>query len=380
MWRVINHDMEPVLIGISCVSNDTCFMSGGQDGEPPFGGPQVFKSTDGGHNWKWLPHGGFAMMFLDVAAESKTVGVTAGIGMEFLMNGIEYTKNGDYFNVSHVLDSMDECQSTMTIQGVKGGFGLAGDFAKANGVAVSFDGGVSFTHYDANVNTSSRYGDYPNRSTYYVSAGTWPDNTKEKRMEQRARGEYQISQRLKVKRTIGANGAISHKFEFNLEQPTGSNGPYEAGLAKTTDGGKTWKQQFWDTDFYFNAISCPSATTCFAVGEALKDSPRPGVRIWRTQDGGNNWKEVMYNANPDYSLIAMDMINEKEGWAGGGELNPVQFYAHFWHTLDGGDTWQLERLAFNYVTDFSFVGQPPNYLGWATSIDEDEQCSVLARN
>jgi len=380
-WAIINRDLEPVLLGISCLDNTTCFMAGGQDGTPPYGGPQVYRTVDGGKNWKWLPHSGFAMMFLDVAMGTKTNGVTAGVGLIALLAGIEYTTNGDSFNVSHVLDTEDECQSTMTIQGVQRGFGLAGDFAKANGVCISFDGGSTFAHIDAKLNTSSRYGDYPSRQVYYVAAGTWPDQgNKAARREARMRGEHQISQKMKLVRSIDANGAISHKVDFDLDYQPKGNGNYQAQIAKTTDGGKTWTSQYWDTDFYFNAISCPSINVCFAVGEAERDSAKPGVRIMRTLDGGKNWTTVMYNPDPSYSLIAMNMINEKEGWAGGGQLAaPPHFQGHFWHTVDGGNTWQLETLAYNYVTDYSFIGQPPYYKGFATAIDVDTQCSVLVR-
>lgn len=76
-------DYEPVLIGISFLDDNTGFMAGGQNGEPPVcscvavlflltshlrlaqvGGPQVYKSVDAGQNWRWLPHSGAAMMFL----------------------------------------------------------------------------------------------------------------------------------------------------------------------------------------------------------------------------------------------------------------------------------------------------------------------------
>jgi uncharacterized protein YchJ len=324
------------------------------------------------------------MMFLDVAAGTKTSAVTAGVGLLDVIQGAEYTTNGESFNVTHFFDMEDECQSTMTVQGVPAGtgYGLAGDFGKANGVAVSFTGGRTFTHYDAKVNTSSRYGDYPSKNVWYVAAGTWPDQgTKAERLAKRAAGEVQITQKMKLKRVTNANGEVEHKIEFNLDyKPSGSNDVYQAGLSKTTDGGKTWTQLYWNDHFYFNAISCPSENVCFVVGEAERDSQQPGVRILRTQDGGKTWKVVMYNSDPSYSLIAMDMINEKEGWAGGGQLaNPPHFQGHFWHTVDGGDTWTQELLPLNYVTDYSFVGRPPVYKGWATSIDIDTQCSVLVR-
>lgn len=39
-------------------------------------------------------------------------------------------------------------------------------------------------------------------------------------------------------------------------------------LLKTTDGGNTWKSQFFTTDFYFNGIDCEDENKCCVVGES----------------------------------------------------------------------------------------------------------------
>lgn len=119
--------MLPARSGISFVDENTGYMSGGQNGEPPVGGPQVchnhehstqstrccsqgYRSDDGGQNWKWLPHQGAAAMFLDTAAWTKTSAVVAGIAITRFIPGIEYTRNGQWWNRSTELETFDECQ------------------------------------------------------------------------------------------------------------------------------------------------------------------------------------------------------------------------------------------------------------------------------
>jgi len=374
-WKVLKMDYEPVLIGISFLDEQTGFMAGGQNGVPPEGGPQVYKSLDAGNNWEWLPHGGAAMMFLDVAMDSKTNGVTAGVGLFGVVPGIEYTKNGNNFNRTLEVEFIDECQSTEVVKGVHGAFGLAGEFDKSNGVAVSFDQGVHFTHFDANLTTGARYGSYPSRTTWYVSAGDWPEDLRDQ-----APGVHALTQRIRISRQEAEanNGYLHMGVNFDLE-PVASHDPnagYSCQFAKTTDGGKTWTSLYKSTDFYPNGISCPTVNSCWAVGEA-DNGASPGVRILHTGDGGRTWEVQMFNPNPRYSLLAVDFLDEQEGWAAGGELSLAHFSGHFWHTTNGGKNWTLNQVPGVYGNDMSFVNKNR---GWATAFTWDEQSAVVVYN
>jgi hypothetical protein len=57
--------------------------------------------------------------------------------------------------------------------------------------------------------------------------------------------------------------------------------PAEVGLVSTTDGGQIWQKARLPKGVTgVNAVSCPSTTTCFALGtvpSALKSSSRPGA-------------------------------------------------------------------------------------------------------
>jgi hypothetical protein len=50
----------------------------------------------------------------------------------------------------------------------------------------------------------------------------------------------------------------------------------------------------------------------YVVGESEADSPKPGSRILHTADGGKTWEVQLYNPNPAYSLMAIEMISETE--------------------------------------------------------------------
>jgi len=371
-WTVVDRDYAPVLIGISAVSNTTVYMSGGQDGTPPIGGPQVYKSSDGGMKWALLPHAGSAMMFLDVAFQNAFNGVVAGIGLFGVVPGVEYTIDGNHFNQSLIIELADECQSVETIKGLKAGYGLTGDFGNIDGCAVSTDGGVTLKFIDAKLNTSARYGSFPTPTTWYLSAGDWPENE-----EALLPGERQLTQRISVHRDH-AVGTMKPRFSLNQPiRPLNDNNTYHAAIAKTSDGGKTWSTVFYDEgNFYFNGISCPSADHCFVVGEALGDSPKPGSRILHTADGGKTWEVQLYNPNPHYSLMAIEMISETEGWAAGGELD-ISFQGQFWHTLDAGKTWTADHVFGIYGNDLSFVGDTTKgYKGFATAFTIESQSAI----
>jgi hypothetical protein len=282
---------------------------------------------------------------------------------------------GTYFNKSLIIELADECQSVENIKGVKGGYGLTGGFGNDNGCAISSDGGVTLRFIDAKVNTSTRYGSFPTPTTWYLSAGDWPESG-----EPLQAGQKRLTQRITMHRDTVA-GTMRPQFRlYDPKEPVralSSDNTYHAAIAKTTDGGKTWNTVFYDQgNFYFNGISCPSENHCYAVGESEGDSPKPGSRIMHTADGGKTWEQQLYNPNPAYSLMAIEMISETEGWAAGGELD-VSFQGQFWHTLDAGKTWVADHVFGIYGNDLSFATGPKGYKGFATAFTMETQSAVV---
>jgi len=376
-WRVLQANLEPVLMGISFPQDaNTGYMAGGQDGEPGVGGAQVYKTTDAGKTWNYLPHGESALMFLDVAMQTNTNGVVGGIAL-VSDGGIEYTTDGNHFNQTTDFEFEQECQSAQVIRGTTQGYALTGMFTKVDGVAVSQNKGVTWKHYDAKLNTTARYGSFPSPKTWYVAAGTWPEQKTSKRA-----GVKQITARLSIEQTttVGANGKphITHRIVKNLDSTARhSNDGWQAAIVKSADGGATWTSLYWDDNFYFNAISCPTENSCWAVGEA-DEGAKPGVRILHTGDGGRTWDVQMYNSTKQFSLIGINMIDENVGWAAGGELD-ARFRGHFWGTTNGGKSWNLQVVPGVYGVEMSFIGTASNYVGYATAFGL-EDCSVMIYN
>jgi len=365
-------------MGVAFTDSKTGYMAAGINGE----GPAVLKSTDGGANWNEIPHGGDAMMFLDIAMGSGTNGVVGGVGLLTIVPGTEYTLDGNSFNASIDIELDSECQSVEDITGVSGGYGLAGQYGDANGVAISTDYGVTYSHVDCgkalNDTLPTRYGSFPSGKTWYLTAGTWPDTN-----ERVTRTESTTTTRLSQKVSVEYNHItketrhIVNTQRINTTHQVGKDNGYYAGVAKTSDGGATWTLVYYNkNNFYPNAISCPSEDVCFMVCESEDDRPQPGSRILYTGDGGKTWTVQLYNQGGAFSLMAVRCITGLECWAAGGEMDS-SFTGQFFHTTDGGKTWVLQKLAGEYVNNLGFQGPAASYSGWATSFNWMDQSSLL---
>lgn len=267
-------------------------------------------------------------------------------------------------------------QSCETIRGLTDDkfFGIAGgDITGKNGVGISTDGGATLKFFNISVaQTIARYGAFVDRNTWYIAAGQFPTNQSQDSTvvrELTRRVHYHMSPHT---------GRLRAKLQRTDEtQPVKAspNQDWAGEILKTSDGGQTWKSQYWTTEFYFNGIDCEDANKCCAVGEA--DQGRaPGARILCTTDG-ETWNQVYFAQGAIHSLLAMRSVPGSPGewWAGGGDLPSLfNITAVFPHSTDGGKTWNLETLKGVYITDLSVVdGQH----GWGTSIEEDEQSGLV---
>lgn len=125
---------------------------------------------------------------------------------------------------------------------------------------------------------------------------------------------------------------------------TDENNPNVPNLFyRSTDGGQSWQEvKSLPDGAGFSDIYFVSATTGFVAGA---DS---AAAIYKTTDGGTTWKKV-YSGQDGISIDRLAFRNEKEGFASG--LNGTML-----HTTDGGRTWTAEqtgtddRLAYVVVT------------------------------
>jgi len=149
---------------------------------------------------------------------------------------------------------------------------------------------------------------------------------------------------------------------------------WKAQIVKTTDGGKTWTSQFYDEgNFYFNQIGCTDVNHCCAVGEA-DSSATPGIRFYCTTNGGAQWTRVLYESNPDLSVLALRWIDANNGWAAGGNLGAFGITGYFWQTTDGGKTWANQTVAGQYGNDMAF---PSASKGYAVAFNQMDESSLL---
>ncbi|HHM12504.1 MAG TPA: hypothetical protein ENJ16_03055 [Planctomycetaceae bacterium] len=121
-------------------------------------------------------------------------------------------------------------------------------------------------------------------------------------------------------------------------------------ISKSTDGGRTWVQQYNQAigNAMFEDIAALSATTAVAVGN--QNFPLPGDLLRRTTDGGLTWDNVSPNLGA-YSSV--DFVDTQRGWAAGGQIIA---------STDGGLTWKKQYDPQYFVNDIDFSDAQN---GWA---------------
>jgi photosystem II stability/assembly factor-like uncharacterized protein len=117
-------------------------------------------------------------------------------------------------------------------------------------------------------------------------------------------------------------------------------------VLESVDGGRTWRRQAGAPGIvYLNAISCPSVTTCFAVGDTVTDEGASSDAVFATGDGGRRWHEEAVPAKQfgGVLLSAISCPSISRCWAGGG--------TGVMATTNGGASWQA--LAPGWIDDLS---------------------------
>jgi len=346
-WVEYKYGEDTIILAICFTDKDTGFFPF-EDADGTMG---MKVTTDGGQTWSASPATRFSSLLMDGSCAGKN-GVVGG------MMDTQYS-NDRWATWNVTKGEKFISQSAATIFGKQdvNFFGLAGNsILGKNGLGVSTDGGQTFKFTNVTVlQTDSRYGAFPSRNVWYLSAGMW-GSSKES-------NDPTVVRQLSAHINLHKNGRRS----FNKKSAFG-NAPtpgWIAQIATTKDGGQTWESSFTDEgNFYFNGIACGSETSCCASADGVT-----GSYIYCTSDG-KTWSQKMYNPGQN-SLLAMDAISATEYWAGGGEMDR-NFIGVFYHTTDGGNTWTNETLPNIYVDDIDFADATH------ATLDKNEQ-SGLAR-
>jgi len=172
--------------------------------------------------------------------------------------------------------------------------------------------------------------------------------------------EYFLSSKISISTDRHSMKTTFHPNQPDTVSETGSG--YSGAIAKTTDGGKTWNAVYVTHDFYFNQIDCISVNNCMAVGEGNGNS-----YVLSTTDGCRKWNTV-HTASDGSTLMGCNMLSETEAWVSGGNMDYEQrtLVGYFWHTLDGGATWELETLNEAVSLGMSFA----DGVGYSTAQSE----------
>ena len=144
---------------------------------------------------------------------------------------------------------------------------------------------------------------------------------------------------------------------------------YGNGMYKSTDAGKTWAHIGLDATLHIGKIAVDPANPARLYVAALGDvyGPNPDRGLYRSLDGGKNWKKILFNSARPNDVGAIDVAIDPK--------NAKVLYASLWATrrppwsvyaptnlpggglfksTDGGDTWK--QLAGGLPAD-DFVGK-----------------------
>lgn len=127
---------------------------------------------------------------------------------------------------------------------------------------------------------------------------------------------------------------------------------YNWSIGKTTDSGDTWSWLQADSSpGYFESLSCPTTTHCWAGGV--------GSRVYFTADGGQSWQyRTLPGAGPPvYDMYMFDTQNGLAGSNGDDFDNNIVYW-----TDNGGQNWNLSSTVGRHaIAGFSFINDTQ---GW----------------
>jgi photosystem II stability/assembly factor-like uncharacterized protein len=162
----------------------------------------------------------------------------------------------------------------------------------------------------------------------------------------------------------GRSGAVTGSYSDRNTFYMGGTG---GGVWKTSDGGNNWKNI---SDKYFGSsigavAVAPNAENIIYVGEGentMRGNVSEGLGgIWRSTDGGKSWKNIGLKDGRHIIRIVIDPNNSKTLWvAVMGHLFGPNEQRGVYKSTDGGDTWKKVLYVNNQTGCSDLVMEPGN--------------------
>ncbi|TDH25549.1 glycosyl hydrolase [Segetibacter sp. 3557_3] len=161
----------------------------------------------------------------------------------------------------------------------------------------------------------------------------------------------------------GRSAAVAGSYKDRNTFYFGATG---GGVWKTSDGGSNWKNI---SDKYFGgtigAVAvAPSDESVIYVGEGentMRGNVAEGFGIWRSDDGGRNWKNMGLRDTRHITRIIIHPRNPDIVWvAASGHLFGPNDERGVYKTINGGKTWQRVLFANKQAGAIDLVMEPGN--------------------
>lgn len=278
----------------------------------------IHKSVDGGVTWTPTSDSP-EVIPLDIASFGQNV-ATCGA----LILGDYTIDGGETFNASTVKGyggGAAQCIRGFPSPAPVGfiSVGSYGLFTSVNGVAVSTDGGATYTAINISVlQTETRYGAFPTATTWYVTAGQWPN-------------QVDGTRRHMARRAAAASAAAGTGAARRLQ---GSG--YIQQVVVTKDAGATWTSVNLD---YTSGVRL-GASRSLSLSLRLTRFAPCGFSF-KADDVSTQCSSVsisILSTSLQY-LNGIDCLDESRCCAGGEQDDEPGGYGYIQCTLDGGMTW-----------------------------------------
>jgi len=362
-WQLIDDFHATSVGGVYATSEDVCYAAYTDN----FDGPGEWLSKDAGETFSQSLGG---WLNTDVAHDSTGNGIISTIGKTFSsINGEITAVPGRAITFSQNVENIGEGKFAVVGTHFTDGV-LSLDSEFKNGPAITTDSGATWEYYDTGLDGQTfvaRYGAFPSDTTWYISQGSWlsidASNQKMFDLNRNETNWKDAGRTWNINAYASVNKLSSKKLKVQFKNNFAEKEYNFGAISKTTDGGKTFTK-IYDSQgkYYMNQIDCSSTEICTVVAE----SSEKGIAM-RTENGGKTWTQVFETpqSNTDVSLIGCRMLSDNEIWISGGTFQGG-VVGWFFHSTDGGKTWNQTDLRKGYAIDMSFSGNK----GYATAMSE----------